>query len=220
MTPREKIFDWEPDDDAFAHAVAAARRNRELVSRLARWRSQRGLSQADVAKSMQTSQPAVARLESHQHDPQLSTLVRYITALGLSLEFTLIDNESGGPVWTSRDGLGDLSDNGPHDESLSEAVGESSPQAAPESPKPVQAERESLLQAILQGVCSSEHPDVGWPVSSSSRDPSGREAGGTSSRRPPVRAGSRIVPPSWIDEQAALAQAMSGTSRELAEAVV
>jgi transcriptional regulator with XRE-family HTH domain len=128
MTPREKIFDWEPDDDAFAHAAAAARRNRELVSWLAQWRSQRGLSQADVAKSMHTSQPAVARLESHQHDPQLSTLVRYITALGLSLEFALIDNESGDSVWTSRDGLRDLAEDGQHDESL-QAVDEPSPRA-------------------------------------------------------------------------------------------
>jgi uncharacterized membrane protein/transcriptional regulator with XRE-family HTH domain len=134
MTPREKIFDWEPDDDAFAHAVAGARRNRELVSWLARWRSQRGLSQADVAKSMQTSQPAVTRLESQQHDPQLSTLVRYITALGLSLEFALIDNESGNRIWASEDGLSDLAEDGQHDESLSEDADEPSPRAEVDLP--------------------------------------------------------------------------------------
>ncbi len=36
---------------------------------------------------MQTSQSAVARLESGQHDAQLSTLTRYAEALGLSLDF-------------------------------------------------------------------------------------------------------------------------------------
>jgi hypothetical protein len=54
---------------------------------------------------MRTSQPAVARLESHQHDPQLSTLARYVTALGLSLEFVLTDNATGTQVWSSRQGL-------------------------------------------------------------------------------------------------------------------
>ena len=54
---------------------------------------------------MRTSQPAVARLETHQHDPQLSTLARYVTALGLSLEFVLTDNATGTQVWSSRQGL-------------------------------------------------------------------------------------------------------------------
>ncbi|HTU08344.1 MAG TPA: helix-turn-helix domain-containing protein, partial [Trebonia sp.] len=35
---------------------------------------------------MQTSQSAVARLESGRHDAQLSTLARYAEALGLSLD--------------------------------------------------------------------------------------------------------------------------------------
>jgi hypothetical protein len=50
---------------------------------------------------MHTSQPAVARLESHQHDAQLSTLARYVTALGLALHFVLTDAKTGSPVWTS-----------------------------------------------------------------------------------------------------------------------
>jgi hypothetical protein len=36
---------------------------------------------------MQTSQSAVARLESGQHDAQLSTVTRYAEALGVSLNF-------------------------------------------------------------------------------------------------------------------------------------
>lgn len=105
MTHRDKIFDSEPDDEEFAYEVDAARRNRELVTWLARWRNDHSVSQAEVAKRMQTSQPAIARLESHQHDAQLSTLARYVTALGLSLSFSLADKTTGVKVWTSEDRL-------------------------------------------------------------------------------------------------------------------
>jgi predicted DNA-binding transcriptional regulator YafY/transcriptional regulator with XRE-family HTH domain len=63
----------------------AAAQRRELVTQLARRRAAAGLSQADVAKLMRTSQPAVARLESGRYDMQLPTLARYAEALGLSL---------------------------------------------------------------------------------------------------------------------------------------
>ena len=63
----------------------AAAQRRELVTQLAYKREAAGLSQADVAKLMQTSQPAVARLESGRYDMQLPTLARYAEALGLSL---------------------------------------------------------------------------------------------------------------------------------------
>ena len=87
--------------EGFAAQVQAARRNRELIATLARWRTELGLSQAECAKRMHTSQPAVARLESHQHDAQLSTLARYVTALGLALHFVLTDSKTGTPIWTS-----------------------------------------------------------------------------------------------------------------------
>jgi len=93
----------EPPDPAFFDEVRAARRNRELITELARWRNEHGLTQAEVAKRMHTSQPAVARIESHQHDVQLSTLARYVTALGLLVNFDLIDRETGERLWTSAD---------------------------------------------------------------------------------------------------------------------
>jgi len=74
------------DPDPAEQADAAAD-ERELIARLARARAASGLSQARVAELMQTSQSAVARLESGRHDAQLSTLARYAEALGLSLDF-------------------------------------------------------------------------------------------------------------------------------------
>jgi repressor LexA len=70
-----------------ADQAAAADRNRDLIDRLSRRRAESGFSQAHVARLMQTSQSAVARLESGQHDAQLSTVTRYADALGLSLNF-------------------------------------------------------------------------------------------------------------------------------------
>ena len=57
-----------------------------LIARLVDRRITSGLSQAEVARRMQTSQSAVARLESRQHDAQLSTLTRYAEAVGMSLD--------------------------------------------------------------------------------------------------------------------------------------
>jgi repressor LexA len=71
----------------------AAARGRELIARLTRRRAESGLSQAQVAGLMQTSQSAVARLESGRHDAQLSTLARYAEVLGLSLDLVEDDTE-------------------------------------------------------------------------------------------------------------------------------
>jgi repressor LexA len=65
-------------------------RKRELIAWLTSRRVASGLSQARVARLMNTSQSAVARLESGRHDAQPSTLARYAGALGLSL--TLADD--------------------------------------------------------------------------------------------------------------------------------
>src|SRR5260370_3092921 len=64
----------------------ATDRKRELIVRLAQRRAASGLSQADVAERVQTSQSAIARLESDQHNAQVSTLARYPEVLGLSLD--------------------------------------------------------------------------------------------------------------------------------------
>jgi SOS-response transcriptional repressor LexA len=69
-------------------AEAAAARRDDLIGRLARRRAASGLSQADVAGLMGTSQSVVTRLEAGQSDTQLSTLIKYAEALGVSLDFT------------------------------------------------------------------------------------------------------------------------------------
>ncbi|CAN5715185.1 MAG: helix-turn-helix domain-containing protein [Ilumatobacteraceae bacterium] len=61
----------------------------ELIERLIARRQRLGLSQAEVAERMGTSQPAVARLESGRSDARLSTLARYADALDTKLGFAV-----------------------------------------------------------------------------------------------------------------------------------
>ena len=56
-------------------------------------RTSAGITQAEVAKRIGTTQSAVARLESGKgkHSPSLATLQKYAQALGYRIEFRLIN---------------------------------------------------------------------------------------------------------------------------------
>lgn len=58
---------------------------------LAKIREELKLSQTELAQSLGISQPSIAKLENVDNDPKLSTLKRYIKALGgeLSIDVTL-----------------------------------------------------------------------------------------------------------------------------------
>lgn len=59
-------------------------------------RAQSGLSQADVAARMGTTQSAIARFESTEsgHSPSIATLQRYATALGYKLQLRLVKQDA------------------------------------------------------------------------------------------------------------------------------
>src|SRR5215207_11681685 len=63
-----------------------------LLDEFLRARSEQGLTQADVAEKIGTTQSAVARMESGRgkHSPSLATLSKYAEALGCSLEVRLV----------------------------------------------------------------------------------------------------------------------------------
>lgn len=61
-----------------------------LIEELIRARSEAGLSQAELAKRIGTSQSAVARLEGGGVSPSISTLRRYAEATGRKLEVSLV----------------------------------------------------------------------------------------------------------------------------------
>jgi predicted transcriptional regulator len=61
------------------------------VASLTARRRELGLSQAEVAARMATTQSAVARLEAGSVDAKLSTLRRYAAALGGSLRWEVVE---------------------------------------------------------------------------------------------------------------------------------
>ncbi|ELR5204372.1 MULTISPECIES: helix-turn-helix domain-containing protein [Morganellaceae] len=76
--------------EALAKIEARAEEIRREIT-LAKIREELNLSQSELAKSLGVSQPSIAKLENVDNDPKLSTLKRYIKALGgeLSIDVTL-----------------------------------------------------------------------------------------------------------------------------------
>ena len=65
----------------------------DFLDQVLRARARSGLTQADVAARVGTTQSAIARLESgaRKHSPSIATLQRYARALGLRLEIRLVE---------------------------------------------------------------------------------------------------------------------------------
>ena len=64
-----------------------------LAHELIRARTKAGLTQAQVARRMRTSQSAVARMESASGLPSMSSLVKYARAVGRKIDFRLKEND-------------------------------------------------------------------------------------------------------------------------------
>ena len=64
----------------------------EFLDEILKARTAAGLSQAEVATRIGTTQSAVARLESadSKHSPSIATLQRYASALGYKLQVRLV----------------------------------------------------------------------------------------------------------------------------------
>ena len=74
-----------------------------LLDEFLKARTEQGLTQAEVAEKIGTTQSAVARMESGQgrHSPSLATLSKYAEALGCRLEVKLV-RKRGAPNLTRR----------------------------------------------------------------------------------------------------------------------
>ncbi|HAZ77726.1 MAG TPA: transcriptional regulator, partial [Enterobacteriaceae bacterium] len=74
-------------------AVRAAEVRQEIT--LAKLREELHVSQVQLAAALGISQPSVVKMEKVDNDPKLSTLKRYVAALGgeLTLDVTLPDGK-------------------------------------------------------------------------------------------------------------------------------
>jgi transcriptional regulator with XRE-family HTH domain len=67
----------------------------QIAGQVADRRKGRGLSQADLAELVGTTQSAIARLESGGRPPRIDTLLRIANALEADLHIELLDRERG-----------------------------------------------------------------------------------------------------------------------------
>jgi transcriptional regulator with XRE-family HTH domain len=67
----------------------------QIAGQVADRRKERGLSQADLAELVGTTQSAIARLESGGRPPRIDTLLRIANALDADLHVELLDREPG-----------------------------------------------------------------------------------------------------------------------------
>jgi DNA-binding XRE family transcriptional regulator len=81
----ELIEESTAENLEFPQLIEAAQRSRALVRSLARAREQAGITQAELAQRMGTTQSAIARLEGAERDPRLSTVIRYAQIVGRTL---------------------------------------------------------------------------------------------------------------------------------------
>jgi predicted XRE-type DNA-binding protein len=89
LIPADEVFaKWQKDPD-YRKAYDALEEEFALMSALIRARTTAGLSQSDVAKRMNTTQPAIARLEGGAHRASLKSIKNYAAATGHRVKISL-----------------------------------------------------------------------------------------------------------------------------------
>ena len=82
------------DDEVAAELERTAVAN-QLAILVIGYRVDHGLTQSALARQLGISQPAVARLESGDHEPSLATLARLATKLGITLRLDIAPGSMG-----------------------------------------------------------------------------------------------------------------------------
>jgi ribosome-binding protein aMBF1 (putative translation factor) len=77
-------------DPAFRAEYEKLKPEFALALALIKARTRAGMTQADVARKMRTTQSVVARIESGASPPNLKTLERYAHAVGQRIELKLV----------------------------------------------------------------------------------------------------------------------------------
>lgn len=81
LTTAEEIHERDMADPAYRAEYERTRFANDIAIRVLRYRTEHGLTQTAFGQLVGMRQPHVARLESGEHEPSLSTLVRLAGAL-------------------------------------------------------------------------------------------------------------------------------------------
>lgn len=84
-----ELLGIDPNDPEYILSGRLVRQDEKLLDDLVRLRRTNRLSQEAVGQLMGVGQSAVARIESGERDPRLSTLRRYALAVGADVEHTV-----------------------------------------------------------------------------------------------------------------------------------
>ena len=87
--PASRTFAKWREDPAFREAYEALAEEFALAAQVIEARARAGLTQAELAERMGTSQSAVARLESGRGHPSVATLEKLAEATGSKLRIAL-----------------------------------------------------------------------------------------------------------------------------------
>lgn len=89
-SPFKKLKNEWMKDAAFRAEYERLKPEFALALALIKAREKAGMTQAQVARRMGTSQSVVARIESGQNPPNLKTLERYAEAVGRRIQIKLV----------------------------------------------------------------------------------------------------------------------------------
>ncbi len=88
--PFKKLRDEWMRSPSFRAEYEKLRPEYALALALVKARTRAGMTQADVARKMRTTQSVVARIESGRNPPNLKTLERYASAVGRRIQVKLV----------------------------------------------------------------------------------------------------------------------------------
>jgi len=77
-----------------AAEISEIKLNTQIIGELLRTRKEKGLTQAELKDISGVNQPTIAKIESGKVDPQLSTLIRLLTPLGMTLTVVPLERKA------------------------------------------------------------------------------------------------------------------------------
>ena len=86
---KKYVAERKKRDPKFAEGYESGYNDFKIGALLCLEREKAGLTQAEIAKKLQTKKSAISRIENHAEDIRLSTLEKFVAALGRKLSIKI-----------------------------------------------------------------------------------------------------------------------------------